>query len=128
MKKILATLTLLTTLANTVSAQSTNPECFKERNWHHPMCTGIAHHTPRHHHHHHRRNDWVAPTLIIGGAIIAAEIARQNEILREHDRINNIPPSRTVIIERVERQTVCSEWREVQDSNGRIYRERVCRE
>jgi hypothetical protein len=76
------------------------------------------------HHYHHRSNrDWVAPAVIIGGAVIAAEIARQNEILREHDRINNIP-NRNVIIER---QVICSDWREVQDEDGRIYRERVCR-
>lgn len=128
MKKTLLTLATLTALTvNTASAQSTNPECFKERNWGHPLCIGMVHHTPRHHHHHHRhhRHDWVAPTVIIGGAIIAAEIARQNEILRQHDRINGIPQSRTVIIER---EPLCSEWREVQDTSGRIYRERVCRD
>lgn len=121
--------TLLLILSSGAGA-STNPECFKERNWNHPLCTGRVqyvhhglHHRPHYapyiHKHYHR--DWVAPAVVISGAIIAAEIARQNEIQREAERSR-------VIIERVERQPVCSEWREVQDGNGRIYRERTCRE
>lgn len=92
-------------------------------------------HYPFNRNHNH---DWVAPVVIITGAVIATEIsrrerearelARQEQIIRNHDRINNIPvapPSRTIIIER--QSQVCSEWREVQDMDGKIYRERVCR-
>lgn len=92
----------------------------------HPMCgtVQIAHYGNRYQHHYHRHHrDWVAPVIILGGAVIASEIARQNEIIREHDRINNIPLQRTIIIER---QSICSEWREVQMFDGTIYRERTC--
>lgn len=86
----------------------------------------------------HRHNrDWVAPAVVVTGVIIASEVARQNrelarqeQILREHDRINRIP-QRPIIIERpviVERrnETTCTEWREIMDSDGRVYKERIC--
>lgn len=97
---------------------------------------------PYNHRHHHR--DWVVPAVIVTGAIVASELSRQQrelerqeQIIRDHDRYNNIPP-RPVVIERpiiVERpviienrpQPICTEWREVQESDGRVYKERICR-
>jgi len=81
------------------------------------------HHRPHHPHYappvqkHYHYRDWVAPAVVISGAIIAAEIARQRELER-------VETERVII----ERQPLCSDWREVQDSNGRIYRERTCRQ
>lgn len=76
------------------------------------------------HHNHYRweprtviveRNDWVAP-LIIGG-IAGAAIANQNQqpvvVQREQ-----------VIVQQP--QTVCTSWKEIQQSDGQIYRERNC--
>jgi len=61
------------------------------------------------------RNDWVAP-LIIGG-IAGAVIANANQ-------------PQPVVVQReqviVEPQTVCTAWKEIQTSDGQIYRERNC--
>jgi hypothetical protein len=67
------------------------------------------HHAP-HWRQHNGRWVWVIPTII--GGVIGYEIARQQPS----------PVHQPVIVE----QITCSEWREVQDSNGRIYRERTC--
>lgn len=122
MKKLIGI--LLLTVSNSVFSYS-NPECFKRDKYMHPMCgtVQVANYGNRYHHYHRHHRDWVAPVVIFGGAVIAAEIARQNEILREHDRINNIPSPRVII---VERQSICTEWREVQLFDGTIYRERTC--
>ena len=62
------------------------------------------------------RNDWIAP-LIIGG-IAGAVIANQNQpqpvvVQREQ-----------VIVQQP--QTVCTAWKEIQQPDGQIYRERTC--
>lgn len=111
---------------------------------HHPVAPGYHELNHRFYHKHHNNRDWVVPAVIVTGAIVASELSRQQrelerqeQIIRDHDRYNNIPP-RPVVIERpiiVERpviienrpQPICTEWREVQESDGRVYKERICR-
>lgn len=67
----------------------------------------------------HRHHEWVAPAIVagIGTAIIIDNMNRRN------DRA-------PVIVEEVivpSSRTVCTDWREVQEEDGRIYRERFCR-
>ncbi len=76
------------------------------------------HHVNRHHHHRHstviiHRDNWVVP-LIIGG-IAGAVIADAKE---KEER---------VIIERTQPVQVCTDWKEVMTDDGRIYKERICR-
>ena len=60
------------------------------------------------------RDNWIAP-LIIGG-IAGAVIANQNQ------------PQPVIVQQPVlmQPQTVCTEWKEIQQPDGRIYRERSC--
>ena len=73
----------------------------------------------RHHHHGHgptviyRDNNWAAP-LILGG-IVGAVIAKQQPPVYEQPQ--------PVF---VQRQTVCTEWKEIQYPDGQFYRERTC--
>ena len=60
------------------------------------------------------RTDWLTP-LIIGG-IAGAIIVNQNQQ-------PVIVPQQPVI---VQQQTGCTEWKEIQQSDGKIYRERNC--
>lgn len=82
-------------------------------------------------HYHHRpyhgptvvyRDNWVAP-LILGG--IAGAV-----IVREATRPVVVEQPQQVIIEQqpmiAEKKVICSEWREVQLSDGTVYRERTC--
>ena len=69
------------------------------------------------HHGHHRGPSmgwWVAPVVI--GAI-SYELGRQQVIVQQQPVViqQNVPPSIT-----------CTEWKEVQTSDGKIYRERTC--
>jgi hypothetical protein len=59
---------------------------------------------------------WVAP-LVIGG-IAGAVIARENQ---QSPVIVQQPQS--VFIQR---QPVCTEWKEIQQLDGQVYRERTC--
>jgi hypothetical protein len=61
------------------------------------------------------RNDWIAP-LIIGG-IAGAVIANQNQ------QQPVVQQPQTVI---VQTQNVCTAWKEIQQPDGQIYRERTC--
>ena len=76
----------------------------------------------RHHGHHGYyyggNGSWVAP-LIIGG-LVGAAIANRPTTQTETVIVQQ---PQTVVIQR---QPVCTEWREIQNSDGTIYRERTC--
>jgi hypothetical protein len=100
MKKVLAVL-LLTLAAVPAMAQ----------HWH---GHGFRHHG---HHVYHSGGGWIAP-LIIGG-VVGAAIA------------NRPVQPETVIVQQpqtvfIQRQPVCTEWKEIQTPDGQIYRERTC--
>lgn len=59
-------------------------------------------------------NDWVVPAIIggIGTAIIIDQMNRPREVI-----VTTPPP----VVE-------CTEWREIQSTDGRVYRERTCTE
>ena len=102
MKKILVGLALLT-LASTAMAQHW------QHHWHH--------HHYRHHGYIHGggNGNWVAP-LVIGG-VVGAAIAnnrRQETIVLQQSPVY------------VQRQPVCTEWKEIMNADGTIYKERTC--
>jgi hypothetical protein len=81
----------------------------------------------RHHGHHGHwvhsgGSNWV-PALIAGGIVgVAIANSRQPEtvIIQQPSVILRNPPVY------VERQPVCTEWKEIQTTDGTIYRERTC--
>lgn len=75
---------------------------------------GIRHHGPKVIY---RDNNWIAPLIIGGvvGAAIANRPAQAETVI--------IQPPQSVI---VQRQAICTEWREIQSPDGQIYRERTC--
>ena len=101
MKKILVALSLLA-LTGTAMAQ----------HWNHQW-----NHYHRHHGYIHGggNGNWVAP-LIIGG-VVGAAIANNR---RQETVVLQQPPVY------VHRQTVCTEWKEIMNADGIIYRERTC--
>jgi hypothetical protein len=76
-----------------------------------------------HHGHHHgygfRPYSWIGPTII--GGVIGYEIARQQPIIIQQPTIVQQQP---VIIQ--QSPQVCTDWKEIQQPDGRIYRERTC--
>jgi hypothetical protein len=97
MKKILVALSLLA-LTGTVMAQHYHGHGFR-------------------HHGHHRGPGvgwWVAPVVV--GAI-GYELGRQQVIIQQQPAViqQSVPPSIT-----------CTEWKEIQGPDGKIYRERTC--
>jgi hypothetical protein len=79
-----------------------------------------------HHHGHYRGGyyggggNWVAP-LIIGG-IAGAVIARESQPVIVQQPPVYVQPQSVII----QRQPVCTEWKEIQQPDGQIYRERSC--
>ena len=82
----------------------------------------------RHHGHHGYyygggvNGNWVAPLIIGGfvGAAIANNRQQETIVLQKPSVVIQNPPVY------VQRQTVCTEWREIQNPDGTIYRERTC--
>jgi len=101
MKKILVALSLLA-LTGTAMAQ-------------HYHGHGFRHHG---HHGHHRGPGfgwWVAPVVV--GAI-GYELGRQQQVIVQQQ---------PVIVQQQPVQTqTCTEWKEIQGADGKIYRERTC--
>ena len=64
-----------------------------------------------------QRNDWIGP-LIIGG-IAGAVIANANQP-------QPVVVQREQVIVQTQPQTICTAWKEIQTSDGQIYRERNC--
>lgn len=78
------------------------------------------HHGYRHFHHHRPviiERDWVAPLVLggIAGAIIVREANRP--VIVEQPPVQVIP--RATIVE-------CTEWKEIMNSDGQVYKERTC--
>jgi hypothetical protein len=100
---------LLTGLALSVLAVSANAQ-------HHGYYgNGIRHN--HHHHGYYRSGNWVAP-LVIGG-VVGYALTRPDPVIVQQPVIVQNPP---VIVQ----QETCSAWREIQSSDGTIYRERTC--
>ena len=97
MKKILVALSLLA-LTGTAMAQHYHGHGF------------------RHHGHHRGHGWWVAPVVV--GAI-GYELGRQQVIVQQQPVIVQQQPIQT------QTQT-CTEWKEIQGADGKIYRERTC--
>lgn len=96
MKKLVLALSLLT-LTGTAMAQHYHGHGF------------------RHHGHHRSAGWWVAP-IVVGA--IGYELGRQQVIMQQQPVIiqqQNVP-----------QPINCTEWKEVQTSDGKIYRERIC--
>lgn len=69
------------------------------------------HHRPHHHPHWHQPHyNWVAPAII--GGVVGYAITR---------------PS-VVVVEQQPVAPICTEWREVQQADGTIIRERYCKQ
>jgi len=79
------------------------------------------HHAQRHWHPHHGWI-WVVPT-VIGGAVVYDIIRRHNDtapIITE-EVVRPAPVAPTKVVE-------CTEWREIEGHDGKVYRERSCKE
>ena len=94
-----------------------HPACFSRHiivqpahHWKHHRHHGHRHHGPVIIHRHH--DNWVAP--LVGGVILGAVIAEANAREKQEQQ--------------VERVRVCSEWKEIMTDDGKIYRERTCRD
>ena len=79
-----------------------------------PALAGPHHGHHRHHHwNHHHPHHWVAPAII--GGVIGYALTR---------------PATPIIVEQqvIPATPVCTEWREVQQADGSIIRERYCKQ
>ncbi len=78
------------------------------------------HHHGHRHGHGFRPHSWIGPTII--GGVIGYEIARQQPIIIQQQPM--FVQQQPVIIQ--QSPQVCTDWKEIQYSDGRIYRERTC--
>lgn len=99
-----------------------HPSCFTRHApvvVHHHMHN--RHHWNHHRHHpvivHRHHDNWVAP--LVGGVILGAVIADANAKEREE---------RVIIKPQPVTPRNCTEWKEVMTDEGKIYRERICRD
>jgi hypothetical protein len=80
-------------------------------------------HVQQHRQHRHRNNDkWVVP--LIGGVILGAviiEASKPKETVVKEVIVQSPPVTVTKVI-------VCTEWKEIMTSDGRVYKERTCRD
>ena len=104
MKRVITALALLA-VAGTASAQ-----------WHHH-----GYHGGYRYHGGYSGGGWVAP-LIIGGVVGAVIANNRDPIVVQQPPVIVQQPQSVII----QRQPVCTEWREIQNSDGTIYRERTC--
>lgn len=109
MKKILASLLLLVIAV----------PAFAQHRHHDHRGPVIVHKSPGHHFRHHRHwhphYGWVVPA-VVGGAVVYSMTRPVERVIVQQD------PDVTA------ETVVCSEWKEIQTSDGKIYRERTCRE
>ena len=73
-------------------------------------------HSRHHFHHHHAArwypgHGWILPSII--GGVLVYEIAKSQQ------------PT-TIIVEQPTQTQTCTEWKEIQTADGRVYRERTC--
>ena len=116
MTKILASILVGASLLVAVPAQARDHRWGVDNNHRSPY-----HHVNRHHHRPvivhrdkivHRDNGVI---YLLGGLILGAAIADAKE---KEERF---------IIERTQPVQVCTDWKEVMTDDGRIYKERICR-
>lgn len=77
-----------------------------------PVFAQHGHHQRHHHHHWHYNNNWIAPAII--GGVIGYALTRPEVVVVEQQRVQPAP--------------VCTEWREILQSDGTVIRERFCRQ
>ena len=90
------------------------------------VASGRDHYYRNYNHHNHRHHSngdkWIAP--LIGGVILGAVINEANKPKEKvvKEVVVQAPP---VTVTKV---IVCTEWKEIMTSDGRVYKERTCRE
>lgn len=112
MKKILTALLFVATATPTLAHHGGAHHGHHVRPGHH------NHHFQHHRHHHYRHHNWVAP-LIIGGVATYALTRPDPVIIRDQPVIIEQPVD-------VIPGTNCSPWRELQQPDGSVVRERTC--
>lgn len=118
MKKLIVSLGLVS-IAGLAQAQ----------HWHHHnyYATGPLPH--RHVHVHRHNNTELLGALAIGGLVGYALTRPTPQVVEQPVYVERRVPvyverPQTVYVER--QQPVCTQWREIQGSDGQIYRERIC--